>query len=419
MPHVLRITTARSVQGWTLSLLAHGLIISTAITLLRNAPQPVLHEPFTWNVKLVGPPPAPAPPAAIPSPSPSPQTTTAQPSSTTARPTETTSVVRTVQQTQPIHQAVRQTLTVPKPTMQEVVPATRMTPQRITETQPAQPLPERLQQEVSAAKPLVQEAGPIRQSFQQTQQTVIQTSSFDGTSRDEIAVEARSTPAATPEFEAAVSSTAGLVTRTPVSTEGPESTIHREPTQSHSSIVTHASPSGTAAVVSREPSQSIARHPIASPSPTVNEIAPHAVERQRMPPSVRATEPSSEINEEDRLLAAASVHAPALELPLRGTPGTKVSYGWLAQELWDRVERLKRYPRLARLNGWEGKVVIRAVIDEQGRLVHQAIEESSGYEALDEHALELMKQVCPVALRHPLGQPQVAVHVPIHYRIEQ
>lgn len=405
MPHVLRITTARSVQGWTLSLLAHGLIISTAITLLRNAPQPVLHEPFTWNVKIVGPPPAPASPAAIPSPSPSPQTTTAQPSSTTARPTETTSVVRTVQQTQPIHQAVRQTLTVPKPTMQEVVPATRMTPQRITETQPAQPIPERLQQEVSAAKPLVQEAGPIRQSFQQTQQTVIQTSSFDGTSRDEIA--------------AAVSSTAGLVTRTPVSTEGPESTIHREPTQSHSSIVTHASPSGTAAVVSREPSQSIARHPIASPSPTVNEIAPYAVERQRVPPSVRATEPSSEINEEDRLLAAASVHAPALELPLRGTPGTKVSYGWLAQELWDRVERLKRYPRLARLNGWEGKVVIRAVIDEQGRLVHQAIEESSGYEALDEHALELMKQVCPVALRHPLGQPQVAVHVPIHYRIEQ
>ena len=106
-------------------------------------------------------------------------------------------------------------------------------------------------------------------------------------------------------------------------------------------------------------------------------------------------------------------------LPTPTSLRTKADYSWLAQELWNRVERLKRYPRLARMHGWEGKVVVRAVIKDDGSLLHETVEESSGHEALDQDALDLMKQVCPLALKHTLGQSQVVVHVPIHYRIEQ
>jgi len=83
------------------------------------------------------------------------------------------------------------------------------------------------------------------------------------------------------------------------------------------------------------------------------------------------------------------------------------------------VERLKRYPRLARLHGWEGKVLVRTVIREGGHLAEHSVVEGSGHPVLDQEALDLVKQVFPLALAHPLGQPEVVVDVPIQYRIEE
>ena len=52
-------------------------------------------------------------------------------------------------------------------------------------------------------------------------------------------------------------------------------------------------------------------------------------------------------------------------------------------------------------------------------LVDLGIEESSGYPVLDRHALEVVRKAFPLELKHPLGQPQILVHLPMTYRLDQ
>ena len=104
--------------------------------------------------------------------------------------------------------------------------------------------------------------------------------------------------------------------------------------------------------------------------------------------------------------------------PIARTLSLHPDYGWLTDSLRRRVESLKAYPRLARAQGWEGRVVVRATIKDDGSLLDAQVVESSGYEALDDDAIRLMKRACPIRLQHELGQPRVAVVVPIQYRLE-
>ena len=106
------------------------------------------------------------------------------------------------------------------------------------------------------------------------------------------------------------------------------------------------------------------------------------------------------------------------ELPVRAAAPTRPDYGWLMEALWRQVDRLKRYPHTARLNRWEGKVVVRAVVRDDGQVIDLSVEESSGHTVLDRDALEILKQASPLKLKYPLGQSQVVVHVPISYKLQ-
>lgn len=104
--------------------------------------------------------------------------------------------------------------------------------------------------------------------------------------------------------------------------------------------------------------------------------------------------------------------------PIGRTLSLHPDYRWLTDSLRRRVESLKAYPRLARMQGWEGIVVVRATIKDDGSLLDAQVVESSGYEALDDDAIRLMKRTCPIRLQHELGQPHVVVTVPIQYRLD-
>ena len=106
------------------------------------------------------------------------------------------------------------------------------------------------------------------------------------------------------------------------------------------------------------------------------------------------------------------------ERPLRAFPETQADYGWLSDTLWGRIEQLKRYPSLARNNHWEGRVLVEAVIQDDGAIIESQIAESSGHAVLDQQALMVLKQASPLALKHPLGQRRVTILVPITYRLD-
>jgi len=108
---------------------------------------------------------------------------------------------------------------------------------------------------------------------------------------------------------------------------------------------------------------------------------------------------------------------PAIEQTGSMTAPTKADYGWLVKALLGRLDQLKNYPQLARINHWEGKVVLRAVIKDDGQVLMIDVHESSGRSILDDDAIETLRRASPLKLDYPLGKPQVAILMPISYAL--
>jgi protein TonB len=97
---------------------------------------------------------------------------------------------------------------------------------------------------------------------------------------------------------------------------------------------------------------------------------------------------------------------------------TKLDYGWLSETILRRVEELKRYPASARVDRAEGKVVVKAVIDEDGSIGEVEVFQSSGHPGLDKAAIETLRQAAPFHLPRPLGQPRMTIKIPMSYRLD-
>lgn len=134
--------------------------------------------------------------------------------------------------------------------------------------------------------------------------------------------------------------------------------------------------------------------------------------------SVEHTEPIHERTEEVAQAAPSMIEHRAVQQVLVQYRQTQADYGWLRDALWRRIEELKRYPSQARANHWEGKVVVRAVIRDDGAVIGLQIAESSGQPILDQEALAVMKKASPLTLKHPLGKPSITLLIPISYKLD-
>jgi protein TonB len=129
------------------------------------------------------------------------------------------------------------------------------------------------------------------------------------------------------------------------------------------------------------------------------------------PASILGQTLQSDPNPASALMAAIS--------PAPPTAPTKRDYGWLSETILRRVEELKRYPASARFDRAEGKVVVKAVIDEDGSIGEVEVYQSSGHPSLDKAAIETLRQAGPFHLSHPLGQPRMTVKIPMSYRLDR
>ena len=98
---------------------------------------------------------------------------------------------------------------------------------------------------------------------------------------------------------------------------------------------------------------------------------------------------------------------------------TTRDYGWLSEAILRRVEELKRYPASARVDRAEGKVVVKAVINEDGSIGEVEVFQSSGHPGLDKAAVETLRQAAPFHLPRPLGQPRMTIKIPMSYRLDR
>jgi protein TonB len=137
---------------------------------------------------------------------------------------------------------------------------------------------------------------------------------------------------------------------------------------------------------------------------------------------VKPAEAPMAVSAEPDAQTVQSIQAPAQMATISQAPSNapmKRDYGWLSEEILRRVEELKRYPASARIDRAEGKVVVKAVINEDGNLGEVEIFQSSGYLTLDKAAVETMRQAAPFHLPHPLGQPRMTIKIPMSYRLDR
>jgi protein TonB len=106
--------------------------------------------------------------------------------------------------------------------------------------------------------------------------------------------------------------------------------------------------------------------------------------------------------------------SPLVQEARRGKP----DFSWLTDSLRNKVKESQHYSTVARLNGMEGRVVLRITVNESGDLA-VAIAKSSGHERLDQDALEQVKRLSPLPLPQPLGRAQQILNLPIIYSLNQ
>src|SRR5437868_14717436 len=95
----------------------------------------------------------------------------------------------------------------------------------------------------------------------------------------------------------------------------------------------------------------------------------------------------------------------------------KRGFGWLSEAILRRVEELKRYPASARVDRAEGKVVVKAVINEDGNVGEVEVFQSSGHPGLDKAAIETLRRAAPFHLPRPLVQPGLTIKILMIYML--
>lgn len=367
------------IQAWMYSLVLHTAIIGlvtvfgTRMTLVHQ------EEPFRWNVALV---------QAVPQNEPLAQ---AQESSPIESPSEQTTLTQQAAPPKPVVQQASKPMPVERRVERSVQPV-----MQYVESTPQTPIIEPKPQTVETAQPMERLAEP------------------------------RPSAVETPPIAAAQAETAPTVIERPAEVSQPspapvEHVAETAPAQPAEQPIQHveeihqpapsAEPS-TPVVTEREisqPAEEASSPVVQQPVETAKVRQDHEISSLPARPAESATTENQVAQEERTVVAKAG---PAT------TPKARADYGWVRDALWRRIVEMKHYPAQARLNHLEGKVILRAVIRSDGHLGDLSVKESSGHRLLDEAAMDVIRRICPVPMKHALGRPEVVVMIPIDYRLE-
>jgi protein TonB len=168
-----------------------------------------------------------------------------------------------------------------------------------------------------------------------------------------------------------------------------------------------------------EPQKKVEPAPAPAPAPKIARPAPVPAKPAPVQPARSApvlTSPAPAPSAAPAPAPAAAVEAaPAAQEPAapaseaRGTAPAQpfdetASIGQYRLALMDIARGLKRYPRLAQENNWQGRVELRIMIGAGGSLAGVTVKSSAGHAVLDQAALELLRRAhartpFPAALR--------------------
>lgn len=136
--------------------------------------------------------------------------------------------------------------------------------------------------------------------------------------------------------------------------------------------------------------------PIIKPEPVKKVVVPEPVSQPEVTPpqpveNVIAVAPSVE-RKAEVVVPPTPVEPPPPEISQADIDNALNSYGNL---LGRTIAQYKSYPKIAERRGWQGTALLDLKIDSNGNVLSAVVRESSGYDALDKRALEMVEKASP------------------------
>lgn len=164
-------------------------------------------------------------------------------------------------------------------------------------------------------------------------------------------------------------------------------------------------------------------HAVEPPAPPPSPIppAPEPVAPKIETPSQAM--PSSNAAPETSMTKDLPATPPASEVAALAPPNqskaSKPDDGWLSEQMGKWITDIdKHYPAALRMEGVQGKVVLIAILHEDGTLTDVKVAKSSGNVQLDQAAIADVERAAPITLSRPLGRPQRPIKFSISYDLK-
>ncbi len=157
--------------------------------------------------------------------------------------------------------------------------------------------------------------------------------------------------------------------------------------------------------------------PIVKPAPVI-------VHKEELAP-LQPSPPPSQPSPPEVITAAPKAETPPVVAPPPPKPTVTPAEIDQAHEgygttLFNAISKFKKYPRIALTRGWEGKVIVELSLDGNGKLKSKKIIQNSGYEILDQQALEMVDKALPFPEPpEALRGSGFTIRVPIPFKLEQ
>lgn len=179
--------------------------------------------------------------------------------------------------------------------------------------------------------------------------------------------------------------------------------------------------------------------PEPEPPPPPKEIPKPRIEPKPVPKVAPSPEPVAEpppVQEEPQTVAPPVITAPPeIETPTFTAPpppppeppkpvgptqaDLDAARSLYKNRLEQEIVKHKEYPRIAKMRGWQGEVMIELQIDQNGRPASIKVQTSSGYDTLDKTAIEMVrKTVAATQLPDILRGNSSTFLVPVAFRLE-
>ncbi len=155
--------------------------------------------------------------------------------------------------------------------------------------------------------------------------------------------------------------------------------------------------------------------------------------KKQLKPEIRPIETKSEPVQSEPpppsvITAAPKVDAPPVITVPPPAPPKKIepteedlsaALGQYGSTLGRAIAKHKSYPKIAAMRGWQGECLLDLKIDSSGNVLSADVKETSGYEALDNQALEMVRKAAPFPTPpEALRGRHFNITVPVSFKLE-